>query len=99
MKKKTEEKIQNFKELMDNYKYKFERFEGWLEYRLLHSKFIDIKLLPSVSFFVDTQMNETWIDNNGDLIHSTIGVGLAFSWLGLNIGGQINFKTNKPFEL
>jgi hypothetical protein len=45
------------------------------------------------------QMNETWIDNNGDFIPSTIGIGLAFSWLGLNIGGQISFKTNKPFEL
>jgi hypothetical protein len=45
------------------------------------------------------QMNETWIHNNGDLIPSTIGIGLAFRWLGLNIGIQINFKTNKPFKL
>ena len=99
MKKETEEKVQNSKELLDNYKYKFERFEGWLEYRLLYSKFFDVELLPSLSFFIDMQMNETWVDNNGDLIPSTIGRGLAFRWLGLNIGIQINFKTNKPFEL
>ena len=99
MKKKTEDKVQNFKELMDNYKYKFERFEGWLEYHLLYSKFFDVELLPSLSFFVDMQMNETWVDNNGDIIPSTIGIGLAFRWLGLNIGIQINFKTNKPFKL
>lgn len=99
MKKETEEKVQKIRGLVNNYKYKFERFEGWLEYCLLHSKFINIELLPSLSFFVDMQMNETWVDNNGDLIPSTIGIGLAFSWLGLNIGGQINFKTNKPFEL
>jgi hypothetical protein len=99
MEKKTKEGIQELKELMDNYKYKFERFEGWLEYHLLYSKSFDIELLPSLSFFIDRQMNETWIDNNGDLIPSTIGVGLAFRWLGLNIGIQINFKTNKPFEL
>ena len=99
MEKKTKEGIQELKELMDNYKYKFERFEGWLEYHLLYYKSFDIELLPSLSFFIDRQMNETWIDNNGDLIPSTIGVGLAFRWLGLNIGIQINFKTNKPFEL
>lgn len=99
MEKETEEKVQKIKGLVNNHKYKFERVEGWLEYCLLHSKFINIELLPSLSFFVDMQMNETWVDNNGDLIPSTIGIGLAFSWLGLNIGGQINFKTNKPFEL
>ena len=99
MKKKTEEKVQKFKEQMDNYKYEFERFEGWVEYHLLHSKFFNVELLPSLSFFVDMQMNETWVDNNGDLIPSTVGIGIAFSWLGFNIGGQINFKTNKPFEL
>lgn len=35
----------------------------------------------------------------GNLISFTIGIGLAFSRLGLNIGIQINFKTNKPFKL
>jgi len=90
------EEIKKLNELLDNIDISFKRFEGSVEYYVANCRFFTIELLPSLSFFIDKQMNETWVDSKGNLVKSYIGIGLTFNWLGLNMYFQINFKTNKP---
>lgn len=86
-------------EELNNADLSFKRFEWWGGLHYLTCKYLDIALFPSLDFFIDAQMNETfdWKDENG--IHeSYVGIGLHFDWLGFNVGFQINFKTNKPLN-
>lgn len=98
MEKTIEEKIQEFKDRIKDFDCSFKRVDGWFEYHLWNCRYFTIELIPSLTFFIDAQMNETFKTEEGNLIESYVGIGLAFNWLGLNIGGQINFKTNKPLE-
>ena len=80
------------------YNSNFERFEYFLQYHLYSYEYFTINLLPMLCFFVDKQMNETWVSGDGILYESYIGIGFHFDWLGLSMGFQVNFKTNKPLE-
>jgi hypothetical protein len=90
--------IKELNELMDNTDMSFRRFEGWVGLHWASCRYFSINLLPTICFTIDNQMNETWVLNSGNLFESYVGIGLHFDWLGFNIGGEINFKTNKPLS-
>lgn len=91
------EEIKKLNELLDNIDISFKRFEGSVEYYLQSCRYFNIELLPSLGFFVDSQMNETF-EVDGTLYESYVGIGFHFNWLGLNAYFQVNFKTNKPLK-
>jgi len=90
--------IKKFKEIIDKVDLSFKRFEGWFNWNPYTCRFFSIELLPSIGFFVDNQFNETFVTCAGDLFEAHVGIGFDFSWLGLGMGFQINFKTNKPLS-
>ena len=75
------------------------RFEWYCEWSVLTCRYFNLILIPTLDLFVDNQMNETWIDNEGKIHLSHVGIGLLFQWLGVTLGVQVNFKTNKPLIL
>jgi hypothetical protein len=95
----TELQIKELNELMDNAELSFRRFEGWGGFHYTSCRYFNINLLPSLCFTVDSQMNESWILENGNIFESYIGIGFHFDWLGFNTGFEVNFKTNKPLSI
>jgi hypothetical protein len=90
--------FKEFCKLMNNMEDSFQRFEWWWGYKGVNCRYFNLEILPSLSFFVDNQMNESFITTEGKLIESCVGIGLHFEWITFSIGFQINFKTNKPLS-
>jgi hypothetical protein len=80
-----------FKYFKDNWKF------GWYYNTRIYRGYVNLILIPTVTFTYDSQGNFTFKFED-TIIDSSIEISLDINWLWFNIGGDLTIKTNKPVE-